>query len=73
MRTGEGSGGERAAGLYTKRVISDEIMALWNCGFSKMMHEVGAAVDPDSERPALVARFVRFMIQDLLNANVSLD
>ena len=59
--------------LYTKRVISDEMMFLWNCGFSKMLHEVGAAVDPNSERPALVARFARFIIQELLKVNVSLD
>ena len=59
--------------LYTKRVISDEMMFLWNCGFSKMMHEVGAAVDPNIERPALVARFTRFIIQELLKVNVGLD
>ena len=49
------------------------MLFLWNCSFSKMLHEVGVAVDPNSERPALVARFARFIIQELLKVNVSLD
>ena len=60
-------------GFYTKHVISDEMLFLWNCSFSKMLHEVGAAVEPNIDRPALVARFARSIIQELLKVNASLD
>jgi hypothetical protein len=58
--------------LYTSHVISDEMMLLWNCGLSEMMHEVGAAVDPTGERPALIDRFVGYIIKELLQANLIL-
>ena len=59
--------------IYTSHVISDEVMSLWNCSFSEMVHEVGAAVDPSLERPALIAHFTRFIVQELLMVNASLD
>ena len=75
---GDGARGWRTAAhglryLYTSHVISDEMMLLWNCGFSEMMHEVGAGVDTYRERPSLVARFARFILQELLKVNASLD
>jgi hypothetical protein len=48
------------------------MMLLWNCGLSEMMHEVGAAVDPTGERPALIDRFVGCIIKELLQANLIL-
>ena len=47
------------------------MMLLWNNGFECLSHEVGAAVDPTDERPVLVARFARFIIQELLQAHAS--
>ena len=47
------------------------MMLLWNNGFECLWHEVGAAVDPTDERPVLVARFARFIIQELLQAHAS--
>ncbi|MEC9253541.1 MAG: hypothetical protein VX863_01705, partial [Candidatus Thermoplasmatota archaeon] len=55
--------------LYTSHVIGDEMMLLWNNGFGLLSHEVGAGVDPTDARLALVGRFARFMIEELLKVD----
>jgi len=55
--------------LYTSHVIGDEMMLLWNNGFGLLSHEVGAGVDPTDERLALVERFARFIIEELLKVD----
>ena len=55
--------------LYTSHVIGDEMMLLWNNGFGLLSHEVGAGVDPTVARLALVGRFARFIIEELLKVD----
>ena len=55
--------------LYTAHVLPDELMSLWNNGLHSMTHVVPAGHDPEAERPTLVARFAKFIIDNLLHVD----
>ena len=57
--------------LYTKRVIPDEMVALWNNGLCRLCHVVRHGQSPVDERPGLVVAFTRWIVRHLLQVDGS--
>jgi hypothetical protein len=55
--------------VYTRHVIPDDMVALWNFDVGQLVHVATAGVDVDVERARLVGRFVKFLIENLLKVD----
>ena len=58
--------------LYTKHVLPNAMLALWNNGHRNgLCHVVQADQDPATERPRVVANFVKWIVTNLLRVGSS--
>ena len=52
--------------VYTKHVVPDEMVALWNVCAESLSHRLAPGADAFASRPALVNQFTSFIIKFLL-------
>ena len=55
--------------LYTKHVVPDRMLALWNNGLGDLRHRLEPGLDPDEERPRVVSDFVQWIVKHLLHVD----